>query len=132
MSTGPNFAGTAVNNAAALTPTTLDTSLTAPTHTATIFTAGSSGSKVEEISIQQVATTSAAGVINIFLYDGTTYWLFDQYTFAAFTLSTTAEAVRSWLTYSNLILKSGWSIRLTVTVAAGQSAFCVTAFGGDL
>jgi hypothetical protein len=66
-----------------------DTSLTAPSTTATILTGGTAGSKVEEIVIQGTGTT-VAGVLNIFLHDGSAYSLVDQVLITAVTSSTTA------------------------------------------
>lgn len=130
MSTNPAYASTP-NVGAAITSATLDTSLTAPTNVATVFTAGASGSKIDEIRINQVATTSGAGVLNLFLYDGSTYHLFDNYTWAAITLSTTSEAGVVAMFPENCLLKNGWSLRATVTTSAGQSAFKIIAIGGD-
>ena len=130
MATNPAFAATP-HAGCFLTPATLDTSLTAPTNTSTVFTAGASGSRVDTIRICQVATTSGAGVLNIFLYDGSTYHLIDLYAYGAATLSTTSEAQPVDIYYQNLVFATGWSIRVSVTTAAGQSAFKVTAFGGD-
>lgn len=129
MATTPAFAAT-VNNGSAIAHATLDTSLTAPTNVATVFTAGASGSKIEEIVVQGLGTT-VAGMCNLFLYDGTTYHLFDQFTVSAVTSSTTAAAYRVYKTYSNVVLKSGWSLRFTQTIAGNQSMLKVSAFGGD-
>ena len=112
-------------------PATLDASLTAPTNVATVFTAGASGSKIEQIALMQIANTTAGGLVNIFLYDGTTYHLFDQFQFGTLTLPTTTTTPRQDKYYANLVLKTGWSVRATVNVAAGQSAFKVFALGAD-
>lgn len=130
MATDPIFAST-VNNGAGLVPATLDTSLTAPTNTTTVFTAGASGSKVEQLRLTQILTTASTTVVNVFLYSGATYYLFDQFTTAATTLSTTSEPSPVDRYYTNLVLKTGWTVRCTVTTSAGQSAFVLQAFGGD-
>lgn len=130
MATAPAFAAT-VNVGSGLVPATLDTSLTAPTNVTTIVTGGSSGTKVEELIFQAVLTT-AAGVVNVFLYDGSTYNLYDQVLIAAVTSSTTAVAWRTNRQYSNLIVKSGWTLRVSQTISTNQSGIKVTATGGDL
>lgn len=130
MATDPAFAST-VKTGAVTVPATADTSLTAPTNTATVLSAGASGSKVEQLRITQIATTSAAGLLNIFLHDGSTYRLLDQYAYAALTLSTTVGLTPVDLYYTNLVLPAGWSIRVSVTTTAGQSALSVSGFGGD-
>lgn len=129
MAANPAFAATP--HAGAALTTTADTSLTAPSNVATVFTAGANGSRVDIIRIMQVASTAAAGVLNLFLYDGSTYHLFDQYTYAVVTLSTTSEANPVDLYYSMNEFATGWSIRATVTTSAGASAFKVIAWGGD-
>lgn len=109
---------------------TLDVSTTAPTNVATVFTAGASGSKIEEIVVEGLGTT-VAGLVRLFLYDGATYNLLDEAIVQALTASTTAPAYRWNKTYPNLILPSGWSLRFTQTLAGNVSLFKVTAFGAD-
>lgn len=97
----------------------------------TLGTAGTNGTKIEEIVVQGVATTTAC-MVNIFLYDGSTYHLYDQFTITAVTSSTTAAAIRLSKTYTNLMLPSNsWSLRCTVTVAGDQSLLKVVATGGS-
>lgn len=129
MSTNPAFAST-VNVGSGLVPATLDTSLTAPTNTTTVFTPGSSGSKIEEITYIGVGTTVASNV-NVFRYDGSTYHLIDQVAVSAVTSSTTAVAFYFTKRYFNLLLKSGDTLRVTNTIAGNQSLIKVTVFGGD-
>ena len=114
--------------------TTADTSLTAPSTVSTILTAGSSGSRIDSIDIVGVATTTAC-IVNIFAYDGSTYHLLTQVPILANTVSTTAPGVEYHLgSYSNptlfpIILKTGWSLRATITVT--QTGVKVIARGGD-
>lgn len=129
MAADPAFAATP-ENASVIASATLDTSLTAPTNVATLFTAAASGSKIEELVFEGLGTT-VAGLVNVFLHDGSTYHLFDQFVVTAVTSSTTAAAFRVAKTYSNLILENGWSIRFTVTVAGLQSLIKGHAFGGS-
>lgn len=129
MAAAPAFAATP-NVGSGLVSGTADTSLTAPTNVTTIFTAGASGSKVDEIRLQGVGTLVAA-VLNIFAYDGSTYHLIDQVLIVATTSSTTAVAFQAIRTYENLILPTGWTIRITQTVAGNVSLIKGTAFGGD-
>src|SRR5438105_5492806 len=110
MATDPAFAAT-VNVGSALA-STVDTSLTAPTAIATVFTAGANGSKINEIVVQGVLTTSP-GMVNLFLHDGSTYHLFDQVTVPTVTSSATAPAFRWNKAYPNLFLKNAWTLRFT-------------------
>ena len=134
MANAPSFAAT-VNNNAVTTNATADTSYTAPTNTATAFTAGANGSRVDMIRINQIITTTTSGIINVFLYDGTNYHFWDFYSYGTGTVSTTAQIGPIDLIYNNLVLKTGWSIRVTNTVASatGSTAagFKIVVFGGD-
>ena len=131
MSAAPIFFGTVRAIGAGTVPGTADTSLTAPTNVTTILTAATAGTKIEQIRITQVATTSSAGLVNLFLYDGSAYHLFDQYAFSTLTLSSSVRLTPVDLYYANLVLSSGWSLRASVSVPGGVSAFKVLAFGGD-
>jgi hypothetical protein len=129
--TTPTFAATPAVGSG-LVPATLDTSLTAPSNTTTILTGVAAGTKIEEVVVMGVGTTVAA-VVNLFLYDGTTYHLHDQVLISAVTSSTTAIAFRVVRQYTNLILKDNtWLYKTTVTVAGDQSMLKVTATAGAL
>ena len=114
--------------------TTADTSLTAPSTVGTIVTAGASGTRIDYIDIQGVATT-VAGLINLFVYDGTNYVLWNQVPVIAITSSTTAPAFAAYLSSNGnanimpLTLPTGYSLRATTSVA--QTGVRVTAYGGD-
>lgn len=116
------------------TLTTADTSLTAPTTVGTILTAGASGTRIDYIEVQGVATTTAA-IVNLFIYDGTNYILWTQVPVIAVTSSTTAPAFQATLSSnvnSNimpLILPTGYSLRAAVSVT--QTGLRVSAQGGD-
>jgi hypothetical protein len=132
MATSAQYASTPKIGSALLT--TADTSLTAPTTVGTVFTAGASGSRIDYIDVQGVATTSA-GLINIFIFDGTNYFLYVQVPVQAVTSSTTSPAFTSVIssnTNANILpinLPTGYSVRATTSVA--QTGIRVTALGGD-
>jgi hypothetical protein len=77
---------------------------------ATIFTAGSSGSRVDDIKIQATGTTTA-GVVRLFLHDGTNARLFAEVLVPAVTPSTTVPAFTAALVNQAIILPNGWSLR---------------------
>ena len=127
MATSPAFAVTPRIGAVSIA--TADSSYTAPTNVGTLITGASGGSRIAEIVVKSAAT-SAAAIVRIFLYDGSTYWLFDEVTVAAATGSSTVAQNRVSTTYNNLILPSAsWSIRVTTSIAQTTH---VTAFGADL
>ena len=127
MAAAPQFAVTPRIGAVSIA--TADSSYTAPTNVGTLLTGASTGTRVNEIAIK-CAATSAAAVVRIFLYDGTTYWLFDELVIGAITGSSTVAQFRTSVRYDNLVLPSAsWSVRVTTSVS---QATHVTAFGADL
>ena len=127
MATSPVFAVTPRIGAVSIS--TADSSYTAPTSVGTLITGASTGTRISEIVVKNAATSNAA-IVRIFLYDGSTYWLFDEVTIAAATGSSTVQQTRVSITYNNLILPSAsWSVRVTTSVSQTTH---VTALGADL
>lgn len=114
--------------------TTADTSLTAPSTVGNVLTAGASGTRIDYIDIQGVATTTAS-IINLFIFDGTNYFLWTQVPVIAVTSGTTAPAYQAVLSSNGnanimpLTLPTGHSLRATTTIA--QTGIRVIAYGGD-
>lgn len=133
MSTSAQYASVPKVGAALLT--TADTSLTAPTTVSTIITAGANGTRIDYIEVIGVATT-VSGLVNLFLYDGATYHLWQQLPVQAVTVGTTSPSFVINMS-SNvdaevlpLVIPSGYSLRATATVA--QTGIKVIAYGGDM
>lgn len=101
---------------------------------ATVFTAGSNGSKVENVSLWHLGTNIAT-VIRFFVNNGSTNTvaannaLVFEYTMAANTVSQTAASVQ-YMWNANLYLKSGYKLNVTIgtAIAAGIMS---CAQGGD-
>lgn len=128
MAADPAFASTVRTGAALLGAA--ETSLTVPTTTSTIITAGASGTKIEEIVVEAVGTT-VAGLVYVFLHDGTTYHLFDTIAVTAVTASTTVSPFRASNRYVNLWFPTTWSLRCSQSIAGNASLLKLSAFGGD-
>jgi hypothetical protein len=132
MSTSAQYASIPKIGSALLT--TADTSLTAPSTVETVFTAGNNGSRIDYIEIQGVDTTTAA-LINLFIFNGSVYFLYTQVPVLAVTSSTTAPAFQATIssnTNPNILpinLPTGYSLRATTSVT--QTGVRVTALGGD-
>lgn len=127
MATSPAFAVTP--RIGAVSVATADSSYTAPTNVGTLITGASTGTRIAELVVK-CAATSAAAIVRVFLYDGTTYWLFDEVTVAAATGSSTVQQTRVSTSYTNLVLPSAsWSVRVTTSVSQTTH---VTALGADL
>jgi len=129
MATSPAFATTPRIGAVSIA--TADSSYTAPSNVGTVLTGVAAGTRIAEVVVKCVAT-SAAAIVRLFLYDGTTttYYLFDEVTIPAATGSSTVQQTRVSTVYNNLILPSAsWSLRATTSVS---QATHVTALGADL
>jgi tetrahydromethanopterin S-methyltransferase subunit D len=136
MSTDPQFAAT-VSLGGALLGATAETDTLTPAQTSVIVTAGTNGTKIEQVTVHAAKTgtliaTTVAGLVYLFLYDGSTYRLFDTITVAATVASTTAAPFHLNTLYTNLVLKSGWSLRASQSIVGNVSILQVLAFGGDL
>lgn len=83
---------------------------------ATIFTAGSNGSRIDDIKIQATGTTTA-GVVRLFLHDGTNARLFAEVLVSAVTPSTTVEAWSYTLLNQAIVIPNGWSLRASTNNA---------------
>lgn len=134
MASDPAFAAVPNNGSALLG--NAETNLQVPTTTSVIITAGASGTKIEEIVVEATAAslvaTTVAGLVYLFLYDGSTYHLFDTVTVPAITASSTVPGFRQRNVYGNLFVKTGWSLRASQSIAGNASVLKVHAFGADL
>lgn len=126
MATTPSFAATVRVGLGTLA--TADTARTGtPTNVVTVFTAGASGSRIDEVNIIATATTTA-GVVRLWIYNGTTYYLFEEILVSPITPSTIISTFNTVLTFNNFMLPTGHSLRATTNNSEG---FNVIAFGGD-
>lgn len=112
-----------------VTPATLDTNTTAPTHVTSLLTGASTGTKITQIRCVPNATV-VAGCVNIFSVIGGVYTLIDSFNVFAETVSATVTPIPLDLYYANLILPSAsYSIACTTTVAGNQGLHSLTVFG---
>lgn len=132
MATSGAFASTPRVGAAIITA--LETSLTVPTQSVSIMGTGASGSLLTEIVIHGVTTsltpTTVAGLVYIFLFNGTTYTLFDTLAVGAVTASATVPPFRTSKLYTESI-QSGWFITASQSIAGNNGLLKVEAFLGD-
>jgi len=100
---------------------------------ATILTAGASGSRIDAINLKAVATTTA-GMIRLFIHDGTNARLLTELPVLALTPSATLPSWEAQITTNNMsqvlpiILPTGYSLRAATNNA---ETFNLLAFGGD-
>jgi hypothetical protein len=100
---------------------------------ATIFTAGSSGSRIDAITLKATGTTTA-GMLRLFIHDGTTARLLSEVPVVAITPSSTLPSWESQLNTNTMsqilpiVLPNGYSLRASTNNA---ETFNVIAIGGD-
>jgi len=130
MASTPNFQSTP-----RIGRCSLSTANTATDGTGTIadlIVGVAAGTRILSVNVQGTATT-VASLVNLFLWDGTQWDLFDQITISATTGSTTAKGYRLVTAYTDLVLPSAtWKLGATITVAPTTGTVRVAAFGGDL
>lgn len=99
----------------------------------TVFTAGSSGSRIDAIDIKATGTTTS-GMIRLFIHNGTTAYLLTEVPVIAVTPSGTLPAWEVQLNTNSMsqvlpiLLPTGYSLRASTNNA---ETFNVAALGGD-
>lgn len=99
----------------------------------TVFTAGANGSRVDAVCIKATGTTSA-GMIRLFIHDGTTSRLLTELMVQVATPGASVPAWEAALNESTsgqifpILLPSGYSLRASTQVA---NTFNLFAIGGD-
>jgi hypothetical protein len=109
---------------------TANTALDGSGTVGTVLTAGASGTRIDRIRVQ-ATTTTTAGRVRLFLYDGSNYFALEEVPIAAATVSATVSGATGEIVYGDtrpLSLPSGWSIRAATNNA---NTFSVTAYGFD-
>lgn len=76
----------------------------------TVFTAGANGSRIDDIRIN-AANTVTAGVVRLFIHDGTNGRLFQEVMVTATTPSTTVQTFGTSLLNLGIVLPTGYSLR---------------------
>ena len=95
------------------------------------------GLRIDTIQVKgassAIAAATTAGLVQIWLWDGTTASLFDEIAVTAVTPSTTVSSFVAQKTYTNLVLQATHALyaSTTVTTTAATNALVVTANGGS-
>lgn len=94
-----------------------------------ILTGVAAGTKVLEVTVRATVTTTA-GMVRLYLYDGSNTRLFDEIAVAAITPSASLAAFTYTRRYDNLVLPTGsWVLKASTHNAEAMN---VIALGGDL
>jgi len=95
-----------------------------------------SGLRIDRITVQASSTSitapTAAQLVGIWMHDGTTAYMIDEFQITVVTPSTTAPCFTLTKTYTNLVLPAAFSLYMstTITTTAATTALTVSAFGG--
>lgn len=131
MATQAQYAATPKVGIAAIS--TANTNLNGTGTIGTVFTAGANGSRIDAIDIKATGTTTA-GMIRLFVHNGTTAFLLTE---LPVTANTPSGTVPAWETQLNtntmtellpIVLPTGYSLRASTQNA---ETFNVVAVGGD-
>jgi len=98
----------------------------------TVLAAGASGTKIEKIVVK-AETDLADSVVNIWINDGSTDFLFDEFDAGdPATASTTVSGYREVRYYRDFTLPTGFSLKATITVTPTTGGCNVFAMGSHL
>jgi hypothetical protein len=75
-----------------------------------VCTGGANGTRIDDIDIVAAGTTTA-GVVRLFISDGTNTWLWREILVTAATPSSTVAVWSATLRNLSLILKANWKLR---------------------
>lgn len=127
--TTPIFPLTPIIGIATLTTATAVTSranITSTTGLTQLTATSTNGTRVDAITVKSKATSVASNVC-IWVYNGTTSFLFDEFEVTAVTASNTADSFSLTKLYNNLVLPPTYQLFISETV---QTDLTVFAFGG--
>lgn len=93
-----------------------------------LVTGSTSGTRIEQVDICAAGTTTA-GVVRLFIFDGTNTRLFYEQLIQAATPSATVDVERYTLTFDNLVLPNTYQLRASTHNAETFNIFC---FGANI
>lgn len=128
--TSPIFPLSPVVGIATLTTATAVTSranITGTTGLVVLTPTTTNGKRIDAITVKSKATSVASNVC-IWLYNGTTSFLFDEFDVTAITAANTTDSFTLTKTYTNLVLPPTYQLYISETVQTDVNVF---AFGGD-
>ena len=114
MATAAQYASTVQNGSAQVS--TANTNRNGTGTIATVFTGATNGSRIDDISIVATGTTTA-GVVRLFISDGTNVRLWQEILVSAITPSTTVQVWSYTLLNQALLLENGWSLQASTNNA---------------
>lgn len=110
-----------------LTAVTTRTNIAGTTNLVQVTPTSTNGKRIDRVVITSKETT-VAGIVHLWIYNGTTSFLFDEILVTAVTGSTTVAGFSTYKDYTALNLPPTYQLYAGVTV---DQDFNVFAFGGD-
>ena len=108
MATAAQYAATAQNASAQIS--TANTNRNGTGTIVSVITGATNGTRIDDIYIVATGTTTA-GVVRLFISDGSNIRLWQEILVTAVTPSTTVAVFSAALLNQGLILESGWSLQ---------------------
>ena len=105
---------------------TTRTPITGTTGLVQLTATSTNGTRVDAITVKAQGN-STAGLLDVWVYNGTTAYLYDEITIATVTANTTTASNVATNTYSTLTLPPTYQLYVSQTVSSNVS---VMAFGG--
>jgi len=127
--TSPIFPLAPIVGIATLTSATAITSranITGTTGLVQLTATSTNGTRIDAITVKGKGTT-VVSCVDIWIYNGTTSFLFDEFDVTAISASTTVDSFTLSRTYSTLVLPPTYQLYISETVATDVTVF---AFGG--
>jgi hypothetical protein len=131
--TSPIFPLSPIVGIATLTAATAITSranITGTTGLVQLTATSTNGAKIDAITVTAKGTT-VANIIDVWMYNGTTSYLYTEIPVTAITPSTTTSAFTSTVTFANLVLPPTYQLYISEQVGTTSADFNVVAFGGQ-
>ena len=120
-----NFAATPLIGRALLT--TVNSSRDGSGAIETVLTAGTYGCHINRIRIKAMGSTTA-GMVRLYIHDGTIYTLYDELTVTAVSANATTPSFKSEILNVNLDLPANWSLR--ASSQNGENIYVIAEAGG--
>lgn len=130
--TSPIFPVSPIIGIATLTSATAVTSranITGTTGLVQLTATSTNGTKIDAITVTAKGTT-VANIVDIWIYNGTTSYLYAEIPVSAITPSTTVQAFTTTVTFSNLVLPSTYQLYISEQVGTTSADLNIIAFGG--
>lgn len=132
MATAPNFIDAPRIGVASLTTGQTARSSGTTTDVVDVISAGTNGTRILEVVVK-ADNDPADCTIVLWLHDGSTNHVWDEIDAGNPAAgSATAASYRGSVTYSNLVLPSGWKLQASITATPTAGTVKVIALGGNL